>query len=260
MEKDLRLIEINDADQFYDLGNEWNKVLERSTDNHILLTWEFMSTYVKHFGKDRKLKVLCIKEGDRIIAIAPLRLSRYNFAGSFSYNVIEPLAYMHADYTGLILAERETECLKLFLKYLFQQDDWDFIYLYDIPGSSILSELLPKVSKEVSLTFEFKKGMICPYLILPESIDVLMSRISASLRYNLRYYMRKLRKNHGEVEFKRYDEIGSVEEAMYTFIRLHQKRWNLMGAPGVYNNRKRINFSLDAAKILADKGWLALYF
>ena len=250
--------EINEVDSFFELEDEWNKVLEKSKDNHVLLTWEFMSTYVKHFGK--KLKVLYIEDGNKIIAIAPLRLSRYNFAGLFGYNVIEPLAYMHADYTGLILAERDAECLKLFLKYLFQQDDWDFIYLYDIPGTSILSQLLPSVSKELSIPFEFKNGVICPYLILPESMDILMSRISPSLRYNLRYYARKLKRDHGKIEFKRYDEIGSVEEAMYAFIRLHQKRWNLKGIHGVYSSEKRINFSLEAAKILADKGLLALYF
>ncbi|MEM1507737.1 MAG: GNAT family N-acetyltransferase [Candidatus Bathyarchaeia archaeon] len=256
----LRVMEINDVDRFFELKGEWNRVLEKSSDNHVLLTWEFMSTYVKHFGDGRKLKVLCIKDGDRTIAIAPLRLSRYNLACSFSYNAIEPLAYMHADYTGLILSEREAKCLKLLLQYLFQQGDWDFIYLYDIPGSSILLKLLPKISREASVTFEFKEGVICPYLEIPKSTEVLMSRISASLRRNIRRYLKKLEKDYGRVELKRYDEIGSVEQAMHTFICLHQKKWQSQGMPGVYNNSKRINFSLDAANIMANRGWLALYF
>ncbi|MEM2145647.1 MAG: GNAT family N-acetyltransferase [Candidatus Jordarchaeaceae archaeon] len=260
MGKRLHITEINEIDQFFGLRDKWNEVLERSKDGHVLLTWEFMSTYVKHFGKERKLKVLYIEDKNRIIAIAPLRLSRYNFAGSFGYNVIEPLAFRHADYTGFILAEREVDCLKLFLNYLFEQDDWDFIYLYDIPGTSIISELLPKISTDIPSTFEFTKGVVCPYMVLPESMDVLMNKLSKNFRYNLRRYMKKLEKDYQRVELKRYDELGSVEEAMQIFIHLHQKRWNLKGMPGVYDTQKRRNFGLEAAKVLADKGWLVLYF
>jgi len=255
----IRVNEINEIDQFFELGDKWNSVLERSRDGHVLLSWEFMSTYVKHFGKERKLKVLYIEDNDRIIAIAPLRLSRYNFAGSFGYNVIEPLAFRHADYTGFILAEREIDCLKLFFNYLYDQNGWDFIYLYDIPGTSIIPELLPKLVKALP-KFELTKGVACPYVLLPTSFDIFIKAVSTKLRKNLRRCIKNLQKDYGKVELKKYDELGSVEEAMHIFIRLHQKRWNLKGMPGVYNTQKRHNFGLDAAKVLADKGWLALYF
>jgi len=253
------ITEINEISQFFELEREWNKTLEKSRDNHIFLTWEFMSTYMKHFGKEKQLRILCVEDKNKTIAIAPLRQSRYNLANRFSYNVIEPLAYMHSDYTGIILAEREAECLKLFLNYFFEQDDWDFIYLYDIPRTSIIPELLPKVSKSIP-RFELKQGVVCPYLSLPDSMDILMKGLSPNFRYNLRRYMRKLEKNYRKVEFKRYDEFLSVEEAIKIFIELHQNRWKLKGKPGVYYAQQRRDFSIDVAKAFANNGWLALYF
>lgn len=261
----LNITEINRINQFLELRHDWNKVLERSRDNNVFLTWEYLSTYWKHFGKEKQLRILCAEDKNEIVAIAPLRQSCYNFANPFSYNVIEPLGYRGlapegADYTGLLLAEREAECLQLFLNYLVGQSDWDFIYLMDTPGTSIIPDLLAKMSKNIPLISELEKGVICPYISLPTSIDILMSKLSKNLRQNLRKYMRRLEKDYRRVEFKKYDEFGSIKDAMTIFFKLHQKRWKSKHMLGVFNTQKLRDFYIDVAKLFADNGWLALYF
>lgn len=260
----LRVTEIDEINELLELRDEWNDVLERSRDKHIFLTWEWQSTYWKYFGKERKLRVLCITDKNKIIAIAPLRESRYSFANSFGYTVIEPLGYRGgaahgADYTGLILPEREAKCLKLFLSYLIEHDDWDFIYLYDIPGTSIIPELLPKVSEDIP-AFELTEGVICPYISIPDSMDTFMKGLSKKFRSNLRRRMRNLEKDYQKVELKRYDEFGSVEEAVKIFIELHQKRLKSMGMPGEFATQKLRDFYLEVAERFASNGWLALHF
>ena len=256
----LSVIEINDIDEFFELRHEWNKVLERSRDNHIYLTWDFLSTYWKHFGKERKLRIIVIKDKNEIIAIAPLRQSRFNFANSFSYDVVEPLGYRGADYTGLILTERDAECLKLFLNHLAEHGDWDFLYLYDVPGTSVVPKLLTKISEVIPFKFDFIQGVVCPYISLPHSMDVFMNKLDGKFRKNLRRCMKNLQKDYHRVELKRYDEFGSVEETMQLFFDLHQKRWKLKDMPGVFNTEKTRNYSIDVAKCFANNGWLALYF
>lgn len=256
----LNINEINGINQFFELRHKWNRVLERSKDSNPFLTWEFLSTYWKHFGKNKKLRILCIENENKIIAIAPLRQSRYNFAGSLSYNVIEPLALGAADYTGLILAEREADCLKLFLNYLVENDDWDFIYLYDLPGTSIIPELLPKVCETISPKFEFIEGVVCPYISLPESMNVFIKGLDGKFKKNLRRCTKNLQRDYQRVELKRYDEFSSVEEAMNIYFELHQKRWKLKGKPGVYYAQKNCDFDLDLSKVFANNDWLALYF
>lgn len=239
----------------------WNSVLERCKDKHAYLTWEYVSTAWKHFfSNGKKLKTLVIEDNGKIIAIAPLRQSRYSFLGPISYDVIEPLAYRGADYTGLILAEREAECLKAFLNYLVEHDDWDFIYLYDIPGASIIPELLSKESNNDLLSFDLNNGAICPYMPLPNSIDILMKGLSKKLRKNLRNYTRRLKKDYQRVEFKEYKDFGSVENAMAIFFNLHQKRWASKHMSGVFSTQEIRDFYIDIAKQFAENGWLALYF
>jgi CelD/BcsL family acetyltransferase involved in cellulose biosynthesis len=261
----IRVTEINEIHELLELRNEWNDVLARSRDKHIFLTWEYLSTYWRHFGKDKKLRILCIEDKNKIIAIAPLRQSRYGFAGPLGYDVIEPLGYRGltpegADYTGLILVEREAECLQLFLNHLVEHNDWDFIYLMDIPETSINPNLLAKISKAIPLTFKLEKGAICPYISIPNSMDIFLKELGGKFRKDLQRCMRNLEKDYHRVELKRYDEFGSVEESMKIFFELHQERWKRKNMPGVFNTEEVRDFYLDVAKLFADNGWLALYF
>ena len=156
----LKITEINDLNLFLNLKSEWNGVLRRSKDDSIFLTWEWLSTYWKYFGKERKLRILLMEDKNQIIAIAPLRQQRVNFgtpiihtmaepmgerslraASAIGYNVIEPMGYKSTDYTGLILTEREPGTVWVtFFNYLTENDNWDFIYLFDIPGTSMIPE------------------------------------------------------------------------------------------------------------------------
>lgn len=261
----LRVTEINEINELLELRNEWNDVLARSRDKHIFLTWEYLSTYWRHFGKEKRLRILCIKDKNQIIAIAPLRQSHYGFASPLGYDVIEPLGCRGltpegADYTGLILVEREAECLQLFLNHLVEHNDWDFIYLMDIPETSLVSNLLLKASKTIPLKFDLKKGVTCPYMSIPNSMETFMKALSAAFRYNLRRYMRKLEKDYQKVDFKRYDQLGSVDKAMEIYFELHQKRWKSRHVLGVFNAQEVRDFYIDVARLFADNGWLALYF
>jgi len=255
----LKIKEINTFDQFLELQSNWNNVLERSSDNNPFLTWEYLSTYWKHFGKNKKLSILCFENGNKIIGIAPLKQSRYNFTHLFGYDVISPLGYRGGDYTGLILAEREHECLKLMLDYLVEHKDWDFIYLFDFPRTSMNLELFRKIPNVIP-KFELIEGTICPYISLPNSMDVFMQGLKHRMLKHVRRHIKKLEKHYKHVELKKYDEFGSVEESMEIFFELHQKRWTLRGMPGVFKTQKNRNFWLDVSKRFADKGWLALHF
>lgn len=261
----FRVTEINGIDQLFDLRAVWNKVLDRSKNKNVFLTWEYLSTYWKHFGKDKKLRVLCIEDNGNVAAIAPLRQTRYRLLGPLGYSVVEPLGCRGlmpegADYTGFLLGEREAECLRLFLNHLVDHDDWDFIHLIDFPETSIDLGLFARASKAIPLAFELEKGAMCPYIPLPDSVDVFLKELSSKFRKDLRRCMRNLERDYHKVELRRYDEFGSVEESMMIFFKLHQKRWKLRHRPGVFNTREVRGFYIDVAKLFASNGWLSLYF
>lgn len=261
----LSIREISSRGQFMEMNREWDDVLERCKDRNIFLTWEYLSTYWKHFGNGKRLRILVIEDTGNIIAIAPLRQSRYGSLGPLGYDVIEPLGYRGltpegADYTGLILTEREAECTELFMKHLLGDVSWDFMYLMDVPDTSKDPTLLASIARQLSLKFELERGAMCPYIPIPRSLDVFLNTLSPKFRKNLRRCMSNLEKNCGKVKLVKYDELGSIEESMQVFFDLHQKRWKLKRKPGVFDTQEIRDFYLDVAKRFANSGWLALYF
>ena len=258
-EKILKIHEVNTFKEFLELRSSWNEILKKSVDNSATLTWEHVSVSVKNLEKNQRLRILYITSDDKIIAIAPLRTSHYKLS-FIGYNVIEPLDYGDAtDYTGLILTEQELECLRAFIKYLCQQNDWDYLYINDIPETSDIIRLI--ATKDNLLPkFEFEKGEICPYILLPDSMDKYLTNLKPHRRKQLRLCLKNLERDHGKVELKEYYELGSLEDTMQLFFDLHQKRWKSKGASGAFNSHKMRNIFMDRARFFAEKDWLGLYF
>lgn len=260
----LSIIEIDKLDVFDELRKKWNQILARSKDNHIFLTWEYLSTFWKHFGKKINMKILCVEDEKEIVAIAPLRQFHYGISSRLGYEVIEPLGYRGnmpdgGDYTGLLLGENENECFRLFLNYLAEQKDWDFIYLYDVPGTSIIPSLLTRMSRS-PLKIEIKEGAVCPYVTFPSSVDIFLEKLNGKFRKNLRRSMKNLERDYGKVEIKKHNDFCSLNDAMEIFFRLHQMRWRSKHKQGVFSTQAIRDFYIDVAKSFFAKRWLALYF
>lgn len=257
METILKVVEFN---EFKDLKDYWNDCLMQSLDNNIFSTWEWLSTWWKHFGEGKNLVILSVESEKEILAIAPFVLSKCNFFGLHGFKKLSFVGSPDSDYNSLILKERNVKLLELIFNYLNDHIDWDYLELKDIPENSGTIDLLRSMClKRRHKYWDERQSTLCPFLILPNSMDVFMKRLSKSMRENLRRYSRKLEREY-RVELKNYDEIGSIEEAMETFFQLHQKRWESKGDLGAFHKPQMRNFHIDIAKCFAKKGWLRLYF
>lgn len=256
---------IREVEDFQNLRETWNFLLKKNLlGDNVFLTWEWLSTWWKHFGKKRKLLLLVVEDRKEIIAIAPLMLSRYRLPIFGTIKKIEFVGTKHSDYNNFIILKKGTECLKFLVDYLRNTPtDWDWIELKEIPEDTKATQYLNGLFLNSPSRLKFNKRVcnLCPYISLPNSFETLLSRLKKNLRQNLRKYLRRISAEY-KIEFKRYDEASfSVKEAMHKFIELHEARWNIKGKPGVFGKNALLrNFHLDIARIFDKKGWLGLYF
>ena len=254
----LEINEINTKGEFYELQNFWDETLNRSIENNIFLTWEKMVCSVDHLEKNSSLKILCATEDNKLVGIAPFRITHRGLKGHLGFGIIEPLTNGDTDYTGLIIAEKQDQCLHKFLAHLFSQKDWDVMYIPDLPQTSPCLNLLKNATDIPK--FEIEKGLICPYVVIPRSKETLLASLNKKLEKKLRKSLIKLEHEHGRVELKDYSELGSLEEAIQILIDLHQKRWTSKGISGKFLDNKSRNITMQTAKYFAEKDWLRLYF
>lgn len=259
-------MKVKEADDFQVLRKKWNSLLKNNLlGDNVFLTWEWLSTWWKHFGEGRKPLVLLVEDEDEVIAIAPLMLSKYKLPSFGTIKKVEFLGVRHSDYNNFIILKREAECLRLIIDYLMDTvTDWDWIELKEIPETAENANYLEMLFSYSPSKLKLEKRVCntCPYISLPNSFDDLVQRLSKNMRKNLNYYSKRISKKH-HVELKRYDEAGfSVKEAMELFIKLNEKRWESKGLLGSFRSKEVSfrNFHMNVAELFADEGWLGLYF
>lgn len=246
----MKIFEINKYSDFVALKKSWYDLLERSNHN-IFSTWEWLSLWWKHFGNDKKLLLLLAEDNGRLIGIAPLMYSVYKMFG-LRMGKIEFIGAQSSDYNDFILAKKREECLKLFIKYLYNlRENWDCIELTDIPEGARCLPFLKKNSKNMKISYK------CCYTSLPKSYEAFFKSLSRNQRKYLRKNERKIG-NDFRVKYIEHSQDQSIDEGMDNLFLLHQKRWMSRGFLGAFADKKDRNFHIDVAKTFSRKNWLEL--
>jgi CelD/BcsL family acetyltransferase involved in cellulose biosynthesis len=245
-------------EQFLNYKTEWEEALQRSVDNHIFLTWEWLSTWWKHFGDDRIFSLITVSDDEKLIAAAPLMNSKYKLAG-LKLTKMEFIGTPAADYQTFLLADKKAECAKLMLDYAKSKvSSWDCMEFEDIPEDSETIKILSNCSTK-KLRFDERNLNICPYIILPTRFEDYFQGLGSNWRRNMRRWEKRL-KNEFKVNFYIHKDLGTLEKAMKKFFYLHQVKWQSEKRSGAFADPKFRDFHLNVAKLFAERGWLNLCF
>ena len=68
----LRVEQIDDPNQFAGLREEWNKLALKTESAQFFQTHDWLTVYWKHYGQDQRMRILLVRDNDRIIGIVPL--------------------------------------------------------------------------------------------------------------------------------------------------------------------------------------------
>lgn len=243
-------------EEFLDARTVWNDTLRRSTDNHIFLTWEWLTNWWRHYGDKRKFLLITVSDGKRIVAAAPLMSSRYKLYG-LQLRKIEFIGTPASDYHSFLLTDRKPEYAKIMIEYADHvAPEWDCIELQEVPENSETAKIIRTTSKE-PLGLEERIQNLCPFIPLPNTFEDYLRRLGSSWRRNLRRWERKLRQNF-KIDFNIHNDIDTVNDSMKIVFDLHQKRWQSRKEPGAFSDQRFYDFHLDVAQSFAERGWLTL--
>jgi CelD/BcsL family acetyltransferase involved in cellulose biosynthesis len=185
----LKVVEIDNLSGFLALKEKWNDVLIRC-DNNVFSTWEWLTCWWKHFGKNKRIHILLAEEKNNIIGIAPLMYSIYSMFG-LRQGKIEFLGTPNSDYNDFLLAAKSDECIKLFVDQLNTQlDKWSCIDLTDIPQKSKTLSVLS------TMTRNLKPVHKCPFTSLPKSSNAYLQSLPRKHRRELNRSIRVLERGH----------------------------------------------------------------
>jgi CelD/BcsL family acetyltransferase involved in cellulose biosynthesis len=248
----VEVVWMKDSD-FQKMSDIWNRVLEKSRSNNIFLTWEWISTWWKHFGEGRKLLVLLLKKDGRIIGIVPLMYAQKKM-NLVSLGMIEFIGVGLADYSDLILTEEEEDCINAIFDFLERLHlEWDVMDLRHIPGNSDTANMIQRVGRKRGYPI-VRKETICQYVPLDRSWEEYYRTLSAKMRKNLSSSLRKC----NTICMKHIEDAKDLKDSMQDFFNIYAKWLGQRHDDVPLDNLD--GFLIDLAYAFLERGWLNLSF
>ena len=248
----MRVREVRSYSELIAMKDKWKNALEKC-EHSVFLTWEWLSTWWKHFGKNKRLLVLIAEENGRIVGMAPLMYSVHTIFG-LRQGMIQFIGSPHSDYNDFILTDKNQDWKMLFFDHLNNLfENWSILELTDIPENGNSISFLRKLSSSIRPLYE------CPYSLLPKSYAALLSSLKPKFRKDMERYSRRLKRDGLKAHFVDYSERPKIAEGMNSLFDLHQKRWKQKGFPSALDDPDVRSFNLDIAKLFSKEGWLGLY-
>ena len=243
------------------LYDSWNRILSQTDNANAQLTHEWLSSWWEVFGDNKRLFLITVTDGCKIIGIAPLTITKVMGKAGFELRKLTFVGDGLTDYHDLLVAnERRKEVLQILLKCIVDcKENWDVVHFRNVRGDSPNLPILRDTLGDTPLTFIERINIQCPYI----SIDCDWMSYYSALGKNIRSDIRR-RLNHlakmGKAEFVRLHEVDDVMDTLGIIKSIHVKCQRAKGKISWYTNEKRFRFVSLILKRFGDRKWLDIVF
>jgi len=257
-------VQIISEEEFLKIKDEWTYLLENSESNTIFLTWEWLSTWWKFYHKNKDLFIITVRDACRVLqGIAPLCIKKVNIYGVVPIKILTFLGTdeVCSDYLDFIICRgKEKEILKAIFEFIeYQSDLWDILLISDLSEFSLSLSYLKEILDSRSAKYYLSQAEVCPYIVLPDSVEVYIQQLSKNMRYNLKRRTSNLEKRHAAV-FSKWDSPIDTEKVMENLFELHRMRRNMIGREGDFLKEDLKAFHKEVASLLDRKGYVKIYY
>ena len=248
--------DIQDATAFAALRPHWNELLRASGSDNPFLTWEWQYTWWIHLRESSALRLIVVRSGDELIAIAPLRLatsprswfSRLEFLGT---------GYAGSDYLDLIVRRgQELESITALAQYFKAQPL--SLSLSHLPPSSLAARLAAALATDGWISSAADDGS-CPIIPLAgHTFDSYLAILGSSHRANVRRRIKGL----GQQFDMRLDRVTTDTErrdALSALAVWSERRWKDRGGSTAFMTPAVRAFQNQVTRHALEQGWLLMY-
>jgi CelD/BcsL family acetyltransferase involved in cellulose biosynthesis len=256
----MRTETISDYQAFLEMEPAWGEAVRAAGIDHPFLEHCWVRTWWECFGAGSALHIVVVKEGDEIVAIAPLILTPIRMFGisvrrlGFFYNAHVPRA-------GFIVTGRSEGAYQAIWDHLrSERDSWDLLQLCQLPdGSATLQEMLDLAGAGNCPHGVWVSGA-SPSVLLKTTWREYYDELATKHRSNLRNRTKRLNQA-GSVELETVtEEECLVEAALDAGLRLEESAWKGDAGTSISCDPQVRRFYETFALRAAERQWLRLNF
>ncbi|UCG85499.1 MAG: GNAT family N-acetyltransferase [Gemmatimonadota bacterium] len=247
-----------------EIAGFWNDLLERSLNDNLFLTWEWISTWVSNYLSGDDLFVIVVYDDGFPVAIAPLWLERRRTAGMFPVRVLRFLGSsgVCSDYLDVIVQKKGyAKWLDRIWNQLFGdlRSQWDLLEYADTPADSKALAQFHRLADQDDrcLNRQIVNTELCPYMPLPGQVDQLSGSLSRTRRYTINHSRKRLAEQ-GELQTRTCERLDQIPDALARLKDLNTRSWQERGQPGSFATSEFTKFHSSMAEISLQRDWLLL--
>ncbi len=241
------------------LAAEWDALYDRAHTGNAFLTFAWMSTWWKHFGKGRLAVVAVRDPSGCLAALAPFYIARHRTALG-----ARRLAFLADDRAGsdyldvLTLPELAAAAAEEIARtLLLHRNLWDYLELRDAADSPLLAALAAQLEAR-GLRARRAPAQICYCIPLPRSFDDFLRGAGIGLRANYNRRCRNLRREHA-FECLAVTSADELERRFPSLVALHRMRFEQRRADSAFLAPGLPEFHADALRALAASGLARMF-
>lgn len=233
------------APQSFDLiAADWKKLQSLTEKSHIFSTFEFSQLWWQHFGSGATLRLCAIKNGDRLIGIAPLQVRDDVVQLVGSTNV--------CDYLDFLV---EPDQVSFFFENLFRQLKNEGLTQLELgplrPDSTVVT-YLNGVTDRSDLAITTVQEDVTYELQLPDNWDSYFDMLDTKQRHELRRKIRRV----AELGDYRYSTLNAADakdmDVFLNLFRVSREDKQAFLTPEIEN------YFRELVRVAAVHGWLEL--
>jgi CelD/BcsL family acetyltransferase involved in cellulose biosynthesis len=239
--------------RFTELRSAWDSLLQSSEAASPFLTWEWLHPWWRHLSGSSRLRMLAVNTRDRLIAVAPLRLT----TGVARMPCLDLLGTGEAgsDYLDVITRSGfEAEGLDAIERFVVAQSM--ALRLTHLASSAAAAGLASRLERR-GWTQVTTPGGICPYIPLAgHTWDSYLATLGASHRANVRRRLRALEQKF-DVRFERVTGDGDRRDALERLTHYHERRFDSRGT--AFRTASLCAFHDETTRRFLERGWLRMF-
>lgn len=246
---------LEDFKDFESYQGDWENLLDGLPSDSPFLTFEWLSTWWKHFQKNKKLMGMVFKDGTQPMGIIPF-MAYHETVKFYPLRKISFVGRGNSDRADLIIGKDKGKVVDALMEF-FAEDfrNWDVIHLEQIPEKSDSIGMLRHCARKRGLLFECWEQTVCPYIVLNEEVGRMMEKRDGSFRKELRKSARRLQ-DMGKVTFSRSISHENIDKLIQTAVFVDEKSHKFSEGKTLFTNPVSREFLKDVALVFSQRKWL----
>lgn len=234
----MKISVISNIKSFRALKNEWNALLENSSNNTLFLRWEWVFYYYDNMCNGQELLILLAKDDEgNLKGISPFILREERIVTKKI--ILEFIGQRYSYHLGII-ADRDNRdnVYQAICDYLFEnRRRWDLISFVHLSDDEMLKKNLRSHAK--GLDYAWREGIQDPCKVaqIRGSFDEYISSLDNKFARKLKYKLRKIKRDF-EVEVSLPENEEELMLYWGRFLDLHIKAVEDKGSTTVLSKQR----------------------